>query len=144
MVERIATEVDNNTIPQHIRKVDIINSIFRLNQIIEQESHNLRLPATSTTNEQVAINEDKLILFAQQVHICSYKLNNKDIAEKSRKFLSKLNMPFLNIIWTNVSSTQGLIRTMDGHSDSVYSVAISPDNNKIVSGSSEYDSLLFV
>ena len=77
---------------------DIINPISLLNKIIEQESHNLRLPIAA--KEQ--LKESKSIMFAQQLHIRSFGLNSNDIAEKSRKFLSASKMPFLDIFWARV------------------------------------------
>ena len=76
-------------------------------------------------------------MFAQQLHIRSFGLNSNDIAEKSRKFLSASKMPFLDIFWARVGHKEALIRTLDGHSSHVESVAISPDNTKIVSGSND-------
>lgn len=110
-----------------------IQPLYQLNKVLEQESHNLRSPA----NESFTDNGDKSIRFAQCLHIRSVDLNYMLVADKSREFLSQSKKPFLDIRWAKVHNKEALIRTLEGHSTYVNSVAITSDNTKIVSGSSD-------
>jgi WD40 repeat protein len=67
--------------------------------------------------------------------IRSLDLNYTTIVDKSRRFLSRSKKPFLDLLWSKVRNKEALIMTLEGHSSFVYSVAISSDNSKIVSGS---------
>ena len=106
--------------------------IYELNKIINQEQHNLRL---SVTNDSLSVNQDMQVLFAQSVLIRSFDLNNMEMANKAREFLLQVKKPFLDIRWARVRDKGALIRTLEGHSYSVTSVAITSDDSKIVSGS---------
>lgn len=59
-------------------------------------------------------------------------------ANKSREFLLQSKSPFLDIRWARVLNKEALIMTLEGHSGIVSSVAVTPDNSKIVSGSSDH------
>ena len=60
-----------------------VESIYQLNKVLEQESHNLRL----TANDLLTY-EDKSVLFVQHMLIRSLDLNYTTIADKARRFLS--------------------------------------------------------
>jgi hypothetical protein len=109
-----------------------INPIYELNKIINQELHNLR-PASMC--DSFILYPDKRNLFPQAVLIRSFDLNNMELANKSREFLIQLKRPFLDIRWARVRNKAALIWTLEGHSESVSSIAITSDNTKIVSGS---------
>jgi WD40 repeat protein len=108
-----------------------INPIYELNKIINQELHNLR---PTSTNDSFTLNPDIRNLFAQAVLIRSIDLNLMELATKSREYLIQLKKPFLDIKWARVRSSRALIRTLEGHSSSINSIAITSDNSKIVSG----------
>jgi len=52
-------------------------------------------------------------------------------------FLSLSKKPFLDLLWAKVRNKQALIMTLEGHTYTVDSIAISSDNSKIVSGSED-------
>ncbi len=108
-----------------------VNPIYKLSKIIDQELNNLR---PTIANDYFTINEDKRTLFAQSILIRSIELNYIAIANESRKFLLQLGRPFCDIKWARVHSKEELLMTSEDHSI-VDSVAITPDNSKIVSGS---------
>lgn len=105
-----------------------------LSKIIDQEHYNLR---PTIANDNFTINEDKRILFAQSMLIRSIELDYMTIANKSRESLLQLESPFLDIRWARVHSKEALLMTLEGHTSSIYSLAITSDNSKIVSGSSD-------
>jgi WD40 repeat protein len=107
-----------------------ISPIYKLNKILEQESQNLR----PTANELFTNSEDKSVLFAQQMLIRSLDLNYTTIVDKSRRFLSVSEKPFLDLQWAKVPNKEALIMTLEGHLKAVRSVAITSDNTKVVSG----------
>ena len=88
-------------------------------------------------NDFSTINEDKQNPFAQAVLMRSFDLNYMEIANKSREFLLHLSKPFLDIRCARVRGKEALKMTLEGHSFAVNSVAITTDNSKIVSGSSD-------
>jgi WD40 repeat protein len=115
-----------------ISKLDL-DSVYLIEKVIDQERNNLR----PTANEFFMVNNDKSIVFAQCMHIRSIDLNYTEIADKSRQFLLQSKKSFLDIRWSKVRNKEPLLRTLEGHSSFLNSVAISSDNSKIVSGSSD-------
>jgi WD40 repeat protein len=121
---------------QDIKNENYINQVTFLGKILEQESHNLRTKEkNSFISSLPSTGIEKSSVFAQQIHIRSTDLSNKEIVDKSREFLLQSKNPHLDIIWAKVRNTEALIRTLEGHADNINSVAITSDNTKIVSGS---------
>jgi hypothetical protein len=85
------------------------------------------IPAIHSTTFFLSVS----IQFAQCVHVRSVDLSYMLVADKSREFLSESKEPFLDIRWAKVRNKEALIRTLEGHSSSVASVAITSDNTKI-------------
>jgi WD40 repeat protein len=82
-------------------------------------------------------NIDKQLGFAQQIHIRATGLGQNEIIQLSREYMQANYSSFFNILWARVRDKSALIRTLEGHSSSVGSVAITPDGTKIVSGSAD-------
>ena len=82
---------------------------------------------------------DKHLVFAQQIHIRATDLQQDETVQRSREYMMMLRQPknrsFFDILWARVKDKSALIRTLEGHTDIVWSVAITPDGTKIVSGS---------
>jgi hypothetical protein len=112
----------------------IINSIYLLYKILEQESHNLRLKEKNSFISTFSDEIDKQLVFAQQIHIRATDLQENEIIQRSREYLQSKNRSFFDILWAKVRDKSALIRTLEGHTF-VDSVAITPDGTKIVSGS---------
>ena len=115
----------------------IINSISSLYKILEQESHNLRLKEKNSFISSIPDKIDKQLVFAQQIHIRSTDLGENEIIQRSREYLKANKSSFFNILWARVKDKSALIRTLEGHTSSVCSIAITPDGTKIVSGSGD-------
>jgi WD40 repeat protein len=115
----------------------IINSIYSLYKILEQESHNLRLKEKNSFISSVTDKIDRKVVFAQQIHIRATDLGQNEIIQRSRDYMQTKNRSFLNILWARVKDKTALLRTLEGHSDSVNSVAVTSDGTKIVSGSED-------
>jgi WD40 repeat protein len=81
---------------------------------------------------------DIQLVFAQQIHIRATDLQENEIIQRSREYLQSTNRSFFDILWARVRDKSALIRTLEGHTSSVYSVAVTPDGTKIVSGSDDY------
>ena len=144
--KQLVTAKDDDSIK--LSQLDM-EPIYQLNKVLEQESHNLRL-----TPNDLFTYEDKSVLFAQQMFIRSLDLNYRTLVDKSRRYLSLSKKPFLDLLWSKVRNKEALIMTLeDKKSNHVHSVAIShhvntvgisPDNSKIVSGSSDWDKTIKV
>ena len=65
----------------------IINSIYSLYKILEQESHNLRLKEKNSFISSVSDKIDKQLVFAQQIHIRATDLQQNEIIQRSREYL---------------------------------------------------------
>ena len=115
----------------------IINSICSLYKILEQESHNLRIKEKNSFIFSVSGKIDIQLLFAQQIHIRAIDLKQNEII-RAREYMQENKSSFFNILWAKVRDKSAVIRTLDGHTSGVNSVAITPDGTKIVSGSSDH------
>ncbi len=120
--------------------------ILNIKKILEKESRNLRLKDKDSFISSISSKIDKQLVFSQQVHIRATDLQQNEIVQRSREYMMMLqqskNRSFFDILWASVKDKSTLIRTLEGHSSSVRSVAITPDSTKIVSGS--YDNTIKV
>ena len=67
----------------------IINSIYSLYKILEQESHNLRLKEKNSFISTLPDKIDKQLVFAQQIHIRATDLRQNEIIQRSREYLQQ-------------------------------------------------------
>ena len=76
---------------QKLNKIDqddsIMNSIYSISKIIEQESHNLRLKDKNSFISSVSDKIDKQLVFVQQIHIRAIDLQQNEIAQRSREYM---------------------------------------------------------
>src|SRR5215216_2436521 len=113
----------------------ITDPIYSLYKILEQESHNLQLKEKNSFISTLPDEIDKQLVFAQQIHIRATDLQQDKMIQKCREYLQANNSSFFNILWAKVKDKNALIRTLESHTSSVSSLAITPDGTKIVSGS---------
>ena len=76
--------------------------------------------------------------FAQQVHIQAGELAAVDLADGAANRLALFSRPYLTSAWRAGWDVGLLKRTLSGHADIVYAVAITPDGGRVVSGSADH------
>jgi len=123
----VALEVVGGRTSAHSPVRQSITSLLRL---IQREAHHLR----------GSISQEHPAALAWHVHKRAVQMGLADLAARATQRLMEDAAPHLLLEWCASRESRALVRTLSGHGRGVLAVAITPDGERVISGS--YDGTL--